>query len=65
MITLKPARSRLISFCCSFLVANLDLVYFRQILLLRRSSSEIPLARVMVYSLLQHARGVIGVGFTV
>lgn len=65
MITLKPTRSRLISLCSFFLVTNLDLVYFRQILLLRGSSSEIALARVMVYSLLQHARSVLGVSFTV
>lgn len=65
MITLKPARSYLISLCSSFLVTNLDLVYFRQILLLRRSSSKIALARVVIYRLLQHAGGVLGVGFAV
>lgn len=65
MITLKPARSRLVSLCSSFLVPDLDLVDFRQILLLRRRSSEVALARIVVYSLLQHARGVLGVGFTI
>lgn len=65
MITLKPAGSGLIGLCSSFLVTNLDLVYFGQILLLRRSSPEISLTRVVVYSLLQYSRGVFGVGLAI
>lgn len=52
MVTLKSAGSGLVRLCSSFLVTDLDLVYFRQILLLRRRSSEIALARVVIYCLL-------------
>ena len=65
LVTLKPAGSGLVRLCSSFLVTDLDLVYSRQILLLRRRSSEIALARVVIYRLLQHAGSVLGVGFAV
>lgn len=61
MIALKPARGRLVRLRRSLLIANLNFVHFREILLLRRRSSEVPFAGIMIDSLLQHSRRVLGI----
>ena len=65
MIGLKPPRSHIIRLQSPLLVPNLDLIYLRQILLIRRRSPEIPLACVVVYSLREHPGGIFGVRFSI
>lgn len=65
MITLEPPCGRLISLRGPLLIPKLNLINLCQILLMRRCSPEIALAYVMIYGLLQNARTILWVRFSV
>lgn len=65
MITLEPPCGRLIRLRSPLLVPKLNLINLCQILLMCRRSSEIALAYVVIYGLLQHAGSILGIRFPV
>ena len=65
VIPFKPPSRQIVRLDRPFHIPQLHLIYFRQILLVRRRPPEIPFVRVMRYSLLQHPGRILGVRFPI